>query len=140
MCVCVCVCVRSRVPKSASETVNVWVMSCLFTDVDAAVKKEHWPPTNRSARLPFCLSLSLSLSFTHMHATAAFLSTNHIDPIRSHQLAPRRATACDSPGPRQPTYVRGRKAEASAATLSLCWQHPSLCRAERPPPPSSNEM
>lgn len=76
------------------------------------------------------LSLFLLLSFIewerrpHKHKTALFLSTNHIDPIRSHQLALRRATACDSHSPWQPTYVRGRKRRLA---LKSCLGVGSVC-------------
>lgn len=54
-------------------------------------------------------------------------------PVRSHQLAPRRATACDSRGPLATHICPWQRAEASAEELSPRWQHLSLRGAEPPP-------
>lgn len=84
---------------------------CIYTHLHLFTYLQ-WSDKSRPAfDHPLCRSLyhSVSLSLIHTHKTALFLSTNHLDPIHSHQLALRRATACDSHSPWQPTYVQGRK-------------------------------
>lgn len=94
---------------------------CLFTDVYNSAIKARRPATSHPTHH---LSLSVSLKHTHTYKIALFLSANHIDPIHSHQLARRRATACDSRSPRQPTYVHARKRRLA---LQSCLCVGSIC-------------